>query len=132
MLGIFLVGILRFGLSVSGVTDNVTRYASMTGVILAAIVYFGFKQTGRRQRLAIAYALIAPYMLVEAVGLGFTLMTERATIFHAAPYSLGTSAKVHFWGHIVGGLTWEPLLVFFLISALGYAGRKGSRRTRIE
>ena len=63
-------------------------------------------------RLRIAYSLIAPYMLVETAGIGYTWWTGNHTIFHAIPYTFGTSIELHFWGHVIGGVTWEPLFIF--------------------
>ena len=90
----------------------------MTTVILIANIFLSSKQTTPRQRLTISYALIAPYMLVEAVGLGYTWWSGTDTIFQVWPYNLGTPVHTHFWGHIIGGLTCEPLLVYGLITGL--------------
>ena len=115
---------MRFGLSISGVDNSLTRYASMTVVIVIAILYFASRPSQRRERLVISYLLVAPYMLVETLSLGYTWRTGTTTIFHTPPYTFGVGLPVHFWGHIVGGITWEPLFVFLLISVF----RKVSRR----
>ncbi len=115
---IFLIGSLRFGLSVSGVDSGLTRYASMTVVMAIAILYFAARRTGSGERLVISYALVAPYMLVETVALGYMWRTGTATIFHTLPFTFGVTLPVHFWGHVLGGLTWEPMLVFLLIGAV--------------
>ena len=122
---IFGVGCVRFALSVSGVDNSLTRYASMTVVIAIAILYFASRPSQRRERLIISYALIAPYMLVETLSLGYTWRTGTATIFHTPPYTFGVELPVHFWGHIVGGITWEPLFVFLLISASSIVRKRG-------
>jgi len=114
------VGTARFVLTVAGVEDGLTRFASMTAVILAGIVWFGSFPTNWRQRLLIAYVLIAPYMLVEAAGLGYTWISGKQTIFHAPEYSMGTTIGQHFAGHILGGLTWEPLGVFAIMTLLAW------------
>lgn len=75
-------------------------------------------------------------MLVETVGIGYTWWTGNHTIFHAAPYTFGTSIPVHFWGHVIGGVIWEPLFLFLLISALGWAFRvtrmRSPKKAKIE
>ena len=116
VVGILIVGGIRFGLSVYGFGNDRARYASMTMVILAAIVYYATKAMERREQIVVSYALIAPYMLVETLALGYTWRTGSETIFHVPPYTLGFDLPLHFWGHIIGGLTWEPLVVFLLIS----------------
>ena len=114
--GILFVGSVRFGLSIYGFGNDVARYASMTVVILAAIVYYSTRVMERPEQIVVSYALIAPYMLVETLALGYTWRTGSETIFHVPPYTLGFDLTLHFWGHIVGGLTWEPLVVFILVS----------------
>lgn len=115
---ILAVGGFRFALTVSGFEDDIARFASMTAIILAAIVYFAGRTPTRAERIIVAYGLVLPYMIVEIVGLGYTWWSGRETIFHAEPYTLGTSMKVHFFGHLIGGITWEPAIVFLLLSAL--------------
>lgn len=115
---IIAVGCIRAVLTLNGVPNDLTRLASMTVVILAASVYFSGRPTRPRERLLISYGLIAPYMLIEAIGLGYSWRTGTDTIFQTWPYNLGTPVHVHFWGHVVGGLTWEPLLVYGLITGL--------------
>jgi hypothetical protein len=117
------VGSARFILSVAGVEDTLTRYASMTAVIVAGIIWFGSTPLGWKRRLAIAYGLILPYMLIETLGLGYTWISRRETIFHATEYAMGTVLEVHLIGHIVGGLTWEPLGVFAIMTGLAWIFR---------
>jgi hypothetical protein len=113
-----LTGATRFALTVAGVPDEITRYASMTAVILIAILYYGRLNPGRRERVIVAYLLVAPYMFIEVVGLGYTWWSGARTIFHTPPYTLGTSIAVHFLGHLAGGLSWEPAIVCGLIWAV--------------
>jgi hypothetical protein len=109
---IVLAGAIRLGLTLIGVPNAVTKFASMSAVILVACFYLGWKTRSFKERLVVSYLLILPYMLVEVIGLGYTWASGRETIFHAPEYSLGSSINVHFWGHIVGGLTWEPAFLF--------------------
>lgn len=117
------VGAARLILTVAGVGDSLTRLASMTVVILAGIVWFGSLQTTWKQRMLIAYALILPYMLIETAGLGYTWISGQATIFQSPAYSMGTTIEVHFFGHLIGGLTWEPLGVFAILTLLAFVFR---------
>jgi len=117
------VGAARFVLTVVGVSDPLTRYASMTAVILAGVVWFGSMTLGWRERMRVAYSLILPYALVEIAGRGYTFYSGRYTIFHAPEYSMGTSLRQHLLGHAIGGLTWEPLGVFAVMSVLAWIFR---------
>lgn len=115
MTAILLVGLVRFGLTVAGTPDQVTQYASMSVVILAGCVYFGVAGLKWKQLALVSYLLILPYMAVELAGIGYTWATGRATIFHVPQYSFGMPIAHHFWGHLVGGLTWQPLSLFLLM-----------------
>lgn len=109
---ILLVGLVRFGLTVSGVPDEITRYGSMTVVILVGCVYFGAAGLSWKDLAAISYLLILPYIAVELGGIGYTWATGKTTIFHVPQYSFEMPVNVHFWVHLVAGLTWQPLALF--------------------
>jgi hypothetical protein len=112
---IVLVGAIRLGLTLAGASNAATKFASMSAVIFVACIYFGKKPQSFRERVVVSYLLILPYMLVEVIGLGYTWASGRTTIFHAPEYSFGTSIDQHFWGHIVGGLTWEPVFLLLIM-----------------
>ena len=112
MAAIFIMGLIRFVLTVAEVPDNIVRYFSMSAIIAAGTLYFGIRTRSRRDRLKIAYLLILPYMIIEVAALSYTWISGQQTIFHASEYSLGTSLPVHTVGHLVGGLTWEPMFLF--------------------
>ena len=63
-------------------------------------------------------------MLVEVIGLGYTWWSGAETIFHAREYSLGTPIGLHFTGHVVGGLTWEPAMTWAALWAVGSLSRR--------
>src|SRR5262249_41507817 len=125
------VGAIRFALTVSGASDEVTKYASMTAVIFAACLYFGVRSRSYRELLKQAYLLIAPYVLVELAAIGYTWASGRPTIFHQPKSSFNSPIHVHFWGHLIGGLTWEPLSLFVIMAivrALSQAWRSLAQR----
>ena len=109
------MGILRFILTVAGVPNSTVRWFSMTAVIVAGAVFFAIATKTHKDRLFASYFLIIPYMLIEALALGYTWLSGQQTIFHAAEYSLGFGIAAHLAGHVVGGLTWEPLTLFILM-----------------
>jgi hypothetical protein len=124
MAAIFVMGVLRFVLTVSGQPNSLVKYFSMTAIILAGTIYFALATNTHKDRLKAAYLLILPYMIVEVAALGYTWATGRQTIFHAEEYSLGAPLSYHTIGHLVGGLTWEPLFVFLCMEVIWaiYAG----------
>jgi hypothetical protein len=120
---IFLMGVVRFVLTAAAYPDTFVKFFSMSVIILAGMVYFAIRTETHKERLKAAYVLFFPYMVVEVAALGYTWATGRQTIFHAADYSFGTSIAVHTLGHLVGGLTWEPLGAFVVMEILWVTGR---------
>jgi hypothetical protein len=116
---ILITGVARFIMTLAGLPNSSVNYASMTAVIMAGAVFFGVLLKTHRERLYAAYLLILPYMIVEVSALGYTWASGRATIFHAPEYSLGTSIGMHTIGHLVGGLSWEPLFLFLIMEIIG-------------
>jgi hypothetical protein len=109
------MGILRFILTVAGVPSSTVKYFSMTAIIAVGAVVFAIATKTHRDRLFASYFLIIPYMIIEVVALGYTWLTGQQTIFHAPEYSMGFGIVAHMAGHLVGGLTWEPLFLFILM-----------------
>jgi hypothetical protein len=120
---IFLMGLVRFMLTVSGLPDSTVKYFSMTAVIIAGIFYFALTTATHKDRLKASYVLVIPYMVVEISALGYTWASGHPTIFHAKEYNLGASLPAHTFGHFVGGLTWEPLFSFVLMEFIWLVGQ---------
>jgi hypothetical protein len=124
---IFVMGVIRFVLTVSGLPDSIVKYFSMTVISIAGTLYFALATDTHRERLKASYLLILPYMIVEVAALGYTWASGRQTIFHSKEYSFGTPIYAHTLGHLVGGLTWEPLSVFLVMEivwGISYLFRK--------
>jgi hypothetical protein len=121
---ILVMGILRFVLTLAGQPDNTVKFFSMTAIVVAGALYFAIATTTHKERLKAAYLLILPYMIVEVAALGYTWASGRQTIFHSQDYSFGFSLAEHTIGHLVGGLTWEPLGLFVVMEVIWliYAG----------
>src|SRR5438552_16552931 len=86
---IFLMGLLRFVLTIAGLPDHFVKFFSMTVIILAGVVYFAIRTETHKERLKAAYMLLFPYMLVEVAALGYTWASGRQTIFPSKDYSFG-------------------------------------------
>ena len=121
MAGVLVMGAIRFLLTVSGIPDATVKYLSMSVVVAAGALYFAIVISSRRERLLAAFLLIVPYMIVEVAALAYTWATGYPTIFHSREYSLGVSIGLHTIGHLVGGLTWEPLILFLLMEVIRIA-----------
>jgi hypothetical protein len=87
----------------------------MTVIMAAGFLYFAIVSTTHKERLKAAYLLVLPYMIIEVAALGYTWASGRQTVFHAEEYSFGLGIAAHTMGHLVGGLTWEPLSGFVLM-----------------
>ncbi len=112
IVAIAAMGIVRFILDVNGVPKDVVKYFSMTALLIIGSVYFAIVTESHKERLKDSFFLVMPYMVIEVIALSYTWATGYQTIFHAAEYSMGTSIPVHTLGHLIGGFTWEPLIVF--------------------
>ena len=112
------MGLIRFSLNLAGVADSIVKYFSMTVILIAGLFYFAIACTTHKDRLKAAYWLVLPYMIIEVLALGYTWSTGHQTIFHTPEYSLGFSIGWHTFGHLVGGLTWEPLFVFLVMETV--------------
>lgn len=127
------MGVIRFILDVGGVPKDVVKYFSMTAIITAGALYFAIATSTHKERLKAAYLLILPYMVIEVIALSYTWISGQQTIFHAAEYSFGgVSIATHTLGHLIGGLTWEPLIVFVLMEIVWgiYAGSRSLVRPK--
>ena len=109
---ILLMGVIRFALTVAGFPDSTVTYFSMSAIIMTAMVYFGIATETHTERLKAAWIVVFPYMLIEVAALIHTWVTGQRTIFHTEETSLGFPIAMHTIGHLVGGLTWEPVAVF--------------------
>lgn len=120
---VFLMGLVRFVLTIAGLSDAFVKYFSISAVLIVGTVYFAFRTDTHKERLKAAYLLMFPYMVVEVAALGYTWFSGRKTIFHSADYSFGTTIGTHTLGHLVGGLTWEPLGAFLIMEILWLISR---------
>jgi hypothetical protein len=114
------MGVIRFALDWYGVPKDVVKWFSMSAIILAGTIYFAINTTTHKERLKASFLLIIPYMIIEVLALAYTWRTGDLTIFHAEEYSFGTSIGQHTVGHFIGGLTWEPLMVFLVMEVVWF------------
>src|SRR5437867_8560334 len=118
IVAIAVMGVVRFILDASDRPKDVVKYFSMTAIMIIGSVYFALATATHKDRLKDSFLLVMPYMVIEVIALTYTWATGHQTIFHAAEYSMGTSIAVHTLGHLIGGFTWEPLLIFALIEVV--------------
>ena len=112
IVAIAAMGVVRFILDANDLPKDVVKYFSMTAIMIIGSVYFAIATATHKERLKDSYRLVMPYMTIEVIALGYTWATGHQTIFQATEYSMGTSIAVHTLGHLIGGFTWEPFIVF--------------------
>jgi len=115
MAAIAVMGVIRFVLTTAGLPNTAVKFASMTVIMIVGTLYFGVVSLTHKERIKAAYLLVFPYMIIEVAALGYTWATGQQTIFHAQEYSFGVGIREHTVGHLVGGLTWEPLILFVMM-----------------
>jgi hypothetical protein len=125
IVAIAAMGLIRFVLDADGVSRGIVKYFSMTAIMMVCSIYFAIATATHKERLKAAYLLVMPYMTIEVIALSYTWITGRQTIFSAAEYSLGYSVRLHTIGHLVGGLTWEPLFGFLMMEIIWVAYSRG-------
>ena len=121
---ILVVGGLRFALTLSGIPDSVTTFFSMTVVILIGLVYFSIVCTTWRDCLRAALFLYLPYTLVVSIGLGYTWVAGRHTVFQPHEQMFGLSVGQHFAVMLAFGVTVEPLAGCLFMMGMGWLYRK--------
>ena len=112
---VVVVGLLRLALSLAGVSDDVTRWLSMTAVAFVGMVYYGIavhtKGFGSyRQLLPLMVIQSAVAQLIAIIGILITVATGRQNIFTANEYGGTTNPALHIAGHVVGGVIVGPLI----------------------
>jgi hypothetical protein len=115
---IFVLGVIRFLLTVTGVPDAIVKFSSMTVAIAAGTIYFALTTDTHKERLRASFLLLIPYMIIEIAALGYSWVSGHQNIFHSHDYSFGMPISYHTLGHLVGGVTWEPLAVFLLMEII--------------
>ena len=115
MAAIAVMGVIRFVLTTAGLPNSAVKFASMTVIMMVGTLYFAVVSLNHKERIKAAYLLVFPYMIIEVAALGYTWATGQQTIFHAHEYSFGMGIAAHTIGHLVGGLTWEPLFLFLVM-----------------
>ena len=124
---IAVMGVIRFALTMAGLSNDVVKFASMTVIMMAGTLYFAVVSTTHKERLKAAYWLVLPYMIIEVAALSYIWITGHQTIFHAQEYSFGVGIRAHTIGHLIGGLTWEPLSMFVVMEIVWFIYAGGRR-----
>jgi hypothetical protein len=120
---IVVVGLLRLGLSLAGVSDAATRWLSISVVVLAATVYYGIavhtKGFGTYRHLLPLHVIQGVLSAaIVIVGILISAATGRQNIFTANEYGGMMSVPLHIGGHVLGGIVIGPLIGWAISSLI--------------
>lgn len=134
MIVIVVVGLVRLGLSLAGVSDAIAKWFSLTALAVIGIVYCailvprtGF---GTRKHLLPLYVMQASVgNLIIAAGIAISAASGRENIFSRPEYSgpMAGNQWLHAGAHILDGLIIGPLIGWLLGSIIMFFVPKRSR-----
>ena len=124
-----VVGILRLVLSLAGVSDDATRWLSMTAVGVVAMVYYaitvhtsGFGSYRQLLPLMVIQSTVA--QLIAIVGIVISAATGKANIYTANEYGGTLNPALHIGGHVIGGMIVGPLIAWAVASLIMFITKK--------
>jgi hypothetical protein len=132
---IVLVFVLRLALSSSGLPNSVSRWASVTVVLLAGVLYYGaavyttgFGSYKELYPLALFQSLLGEGLVAVAVALA--ILTGRDNIYTAPEYSGGGDGKnwTHVLAHLLIAVVVLPLLSWGVSSLVMLVTKKVAPR----
>ncbi|HEY7411886.1 MAG TPA: hypothetical protein VII13_14160 [Vicinamibacteria bacterium] len=128
---ITVVGLLRLGLSLAGVSPGVARWFSMTVVWLVALLVLSARvhTTGFgsfKQLLGVMLVITFTAHAISALGVAIAIATGTDNVFSVPEYSGGQDGKTvfHLLAHLIGGLTVFPLVAWLVGSLVLLVTRK--------
>jgi hypothetical protein len=133
---IVLAFLVRFGLSLAGAPNSVARWASVTVVLLAGVVYYGvavhtrgFGSYRQLYPLVLFQSLLGEGLVALAVALA--VLTGTDNIYTAPEYSGGGDGKnwLHVVAHLVIAAVVLPLLSWGVSSLVLLVTKKVAPRT---
>jgi len=115
LIAIVVVGLLRLALSLAGVSDHATRWASISVVGLIGTVYYGvavhtsgFGSYRQLLPLHVIQGIVAAAIVIA--GILISAATGKANIFTAPEYGGTMSVPMHVGGHVLAGILIGPLV----------------------
>ncbi len=133
---IALVGLLRLGLSLSGVPDPSVAWLSMTVVTLAATLYYGVavhthRFGGYRQILLLVFFQMVVQQAVAVIGI-MAAIAGFPNVYAAPEYSRGvTNQWLHALAHLTIGIGAPTLLMWGVGSLVLAVTRRLARREAV-
>ena len=133
MILILVVGLLRLGLSLAGVSDSIVKWVSLTALSLVGIVYCGVQVPrtgfgGYKHLLPLFVWQAATANIIIAAGIALGTLTGIQNIYSKPEYSgpLAGNPWLHAAGHLADGFIVGPLLGWLLGSAIMFVVKKFS------
>ncbi|HEY2931277.1 MAG TPA: hypothetical protein VGK99_05975 [Acidobacteriota bacterium] len=128
---IVIVGLVRLGLSLAGVSNSVARWFSITALVLIGLVYYSIRiaTTGfgsYRHLLPLLFIQNAVATLIIVAAIALAIFTGHDNIFSAPEYSGGGDGKTwgHIGAHVLLGAIIAPLIGWLIGSLILFITRK--------
>jgi len=133
MILILIVGLGRLALSLAGVSQDLVKWVSLTGLAVIGIVYCAVNvpRTGfgsYKHLLPLFFMQSLTANIIIAGGIVLSAVTGRENIYSVPEYSgpLSTSPWLHAGGHILDGLIIGPLVGWLIGSVIMFVVQKVS------
>jgi hypothetical protein len=128
------VGLLRLGLSLSGVPDSTTRWLSMNVVLWAATLYYGVAVHTRgfgsyKQLLPLVLIQVLVFQAIASFGIVLAI-AGFPNVFAAPEFSFGASSQgAHLLSHLTIGIVVATLLLWGVASLVMLIAKRIVRRS---
>ena len=128
---IFVVGITRLALSVSGVPNSTAKWFSLTALVWIGVLYYsirvhtsGFGSYKQLLVICVLQNLAAQAIIIS--GIVLAILTGAGNIFSAPEYAFGSDGKTwfHVGAHLVLGTTLGSIVPWLIGSVILSATRK--------
>jgi len=136
ILGLILVaGLARLVLSLAGVSNDLTRWLSLTALAFAGIIYYGIKvhTSGFGSYRHLLPLLVNQHLLLHAIvifGIVWAIATGQSNVFTAPEYSGGGNGATwfHAGAHLVIGVIGFSLVGWLLSSGVMWVTKRIAHR----
>ena len=141
MIVIVVVGLARLTLSLSGVSDAVTKWFSLTALAVVGIIYCAVKLVrtgfgGRKHLIPLFVMQAGTANIIIAAGIAISAVSGKENIFSRPEYSgpMVNNQWLHAGGHLLDGFVIGPLIGWVIGSIIMFVVEKlsGSRRVAVE
>ena len=134
---ILLTGLVRLGLSLSGVPNSTARWFTMTGLMWIALIYYAVRTHttglgGYKELLVICALINLVAQSIAILGIAIAMITGTNNVFSSPEFAFGGDGKswTHLLAHLLFGTTAGTLVPWAIGSLIMALTKKlSSKRT---